>query len=192
MARAIQQRTLKTRAKLLDAATAVVSEHGYEALRVEEVVLRAGVAKGTFFAHFKDKEALMAQLIGAEIDVHLDHLAEMPPPTSVAQLTQTMLPLIDFMCCERYVFDIILRHSGAAQIADIGPIALTFGRHADIMSRWLTAHPFRKDIPPDLQAEGIQAFVMQAISLAFCALHDALSPKERLEVYLMAWLQPSP
>ena len=74
MARAVQQRTLKTRARLTDAACQIIAECGYEGLRIEEVVKRAGVAKGTFFAHFHDKDALMDILIGAEIDSYLDRI----------------------------------------------------------------------------------------------------------------------
>ena len=75
MNKPVQARTLKTRAKLINAAQAVVATSGYEGLRVEEVVKRAGVAKGTFFAHFRDKDALMDQLLGAEMDRILDALA---------------------------------------------------------------------------------------------------------------------
>ena len=191
MAKAVEQRTLKTRAKLLDAAQAVISESGYEAMRVEEVVLRAGVAKGTFFSHFKDKDALMDQLIGAEIDRHLDAIEALPTPKTVAEMIDAMMPMIGFMTCERYVFDVILRHSGAAANADIGPIAMTFGRHAEVVTKWLATQPFRKDIPADLQAEGVQAFMVQAISLMFCALHNSVAPRERLETYLSAWLMPA-
>ena len=190
MVKAVQQRTLKTRAKLLDAAQAVISESGYEAMRVEEVVLRAGVAKGTFFSHFKDKDALMDQLIGAEIDRHLDDIETLDTPRSVAEMVDAMMPLITFMTCERYVFDVILRHSGAAANADIGPIAMTFGRHAEVVTKWLWEKPFRKDISAELQAEGVQAFMVQAISLMFCALHNSVAPRERLETYLSAWLIP--
>ncbi|MGR3647865.1 MAG: TetR/AcrR family transcriptional regulator [Shimia sp.] len=191
MARAIQQRTLKTRAKLLDAANAVIAENGYEALRVEEVVLRAGVAKGTFFAHFKDKDALMDQLIGAEIDRHLDLIEAQDVPKTINEMAAAFMPLVTFMSCERYVFDVILRHSGAAANAEVGPIAMTFGRQAEVTAAWLADMPFRKDISPDLQAEGVQAFVVQAISLVFCALHNAVDPKERLATYLRAWLAPN-
>ncbi|MDA0341119.1 MAG: TetR family transcriptional regulator, partial [Proteobacteria bacterium] len=45
MARAIQKRTLETRARLIAAAEEIIAESGFEALRVEEVVLRAGTAK---------------------------------------------------------------------------------------------------------------------------------------------------
>ena len=46
------------RQKLLDAALAVIREKGYVATTVDELCARAGVAKGSFFHHFKDKEAL--------------------------------------------------------------------------------------------------------------------------------------
>jgi TetR/AcrR family transcriptional repressor of nem operon len=46
------------RRKLLDAALAVIREKGYVATTVDELCARAGVAKGSFFHHFKDKEAL--------------------------------------------------------------------------------------------------------------------------------------
>jgi TetR/AcrR family transcriptional regulator, transcriptional repressor for nem operon len=46
------------RQKLLDAALAVIREKGYVATTVDELCARAGTAKGSFFHHFKDKEAL--------------------------------------------------------------------------------------------------------------------------------------
>jgi TetR/AcrR family transcriptional repressor of nem operon len=46
------------RKKLLDAALAVIREKGYAATTVDELCSRAGVAKGSFFHHFKCKEAL--------------------------------------------------------------------------------------------------------------------------------------
>jgi len=46
------------RQKLLDAAFALIREKGYVATSIDELCARAGVAKGSFFHHFKDKEAL--------------------------------------------------------------------------------------------------------------------------------------
>lgn len=46
------------RQKLLDAAMAVIREKGYVATTVDDLCERAGVAKGSFFHHFENKEAL--------------------------------------------------------------------------------------------------------------------------------------
>ncbi|MDA1311525.1 MAG: TetR/AcrR family transcriptional regulator [Proteobacteria bacterium] len=190
MARAIQKRTLETRARLIAAAEEIIAESGFEALRVEEVVLRAGTAKGTFFAHFKDKDALMDLIIGARINTHLDALGAGPAPRTVEDMVKALMPLCAFMTCERYVFDVILRYSGAAAVEEVGPIATTFGRQFKVFEGWLAAAHFRRDIPVDLQAEGVQAFMIQAMATQFCALHSSQSIRERLLPYLQAWLSP--
>ncbi|MEL7125726.1 MAG: TetR/AcrR family transcriptional regulator [Pseudomonadota bacterium] len=191
MNKPVQARTLKTRAKLLDAASAVVAEAGYEALRVEEVVSRAGVAKGTFFAHFRDKDALMDQLIGARALDILETISAGPQPRTARDMVHALRPLIDFVTSERYVFDIVLRYSGAAGISDIGPIAQSFERQYLLSLQWVSHPdlPVRDDIPLELVAEGIGAFLIQAISLKFCALHGSVSVEDRLVPYIEAWLR---
>lgn len=192
MKQPLQQRTLRTRAKLTAAAEAVIAASGFEALRVEEVVSRAGVAKGTFFAHFRDKDALMDQIIGGRIDVILDEMAASPEPSTVEEMARAMMPLMRFMTCERYVFDLTLRYSGAASVEEIGPIARTFGRQLEILANWLGDDKFRSDINAELKAEGVHAFMLQAMAAKFCALHSATSIQDRLVPYLRAWLSPAP
>jgi TetR/AcrR family transcriptional repressor of nem operon len=51
-------RMAPARQKLLDAAIAVIREKGYVATTVDDLCERAGVAKGSFFHHFENKEAL--------------------------------------------------------------------------------------------------------------------------------------
>ena len=190
MARAIQKRTLETRARLLQAAEDIIADQGYAAMRVEEVVLRAGTAKGTFFAHFKDKDALMELIVGARLAGILDEMADRSAPSTVAEFAEALMPLCNFMTCERYVFDLILRYSGAAAIEEIGPIADTFGRQLEVFTAWLDKSSFRPDLSSELSAEGIQAFMIQAMAAKFCALHGAMSVEERLVIYLQAWLLP--
>lgn len=191
MTDAIQPRALKTRARLLATAQAVIDETGYGAMRVEEVVRRAGVAKGTFFAHFKDKDALMDLLIGAEIDRRIDALGAAPAPQTTQALIDALRPLMEFMICERYVFDVILRHSGAAAREDIGPIALTLDRLVRQIADWIAAGDFRHDADPGLLSEGVQAFMLQAMALNFCALHNAVPLEARLAPFLNLWLAPN-
>lgn len=188
MEKQIQKRTLATRAKLVAAAEAIVSEGGFDALRVEEVVSRAGVAKGTFFAHFRDKDALMERLIGARLDCILDALSEVPAPVTVGAMVDEMLPMLHFMVSERYVFDLILRYSGAALTDDIGPIGMCIARHETVVMGWLNAEGVRRDVPLKILAEGIQAFVFQTLGLHFCALHTDVPIQSRLRSYLEPWL----
>lgn len=46
----------RTRERLLDAGVAVAEEHGLAGLSVNRVVATAGVAKGTFYVHFEDRD----------------------------------------------------------------------------------------------------------------------------------------
>lgn len=190
MARAQQKRTLETRTRLIAASEEIIDKRGFEELRVEEVVLLAGTAKGTFFAHFKDKNAMMDLIIGGRIDQHLDKLEALAMPNTVEELVEALIPLSDFMISERYVFDLILRYSGAAAVEEIGHIALTFGRQIEILECWLAKIQFRQDITPGLKAEGVQAFMVQAMATNFCALHNTQSIQARLMPYLAAWLTP--
>ncbi|HEY9094214.1 MAG TPA: TetR/AcrR family transcriptional regulator [Hydrogenophaga sp.] len=192
MRKAVQQRTLETRARLIGVAQEMVNERGFEALRIDELVLRAGVAKGTFFAHFADKDELMDLLIGERINAQLDRMAAQKPPRTTDQLVTSLMPLLALMSAERYVFDVILRRSGSAALEEIGPIAETFERMGVVMGPWLATGAFRKDVPVELLVEGVQAMVVQTLALNFCAIHQRQPMKDRLRSYLRAWLNPVP
>ncbi len=58
-----QQRAQETRDRLFFAACELFVANGYAGTTVESIVSRAGVAKGTFFVHFKTKDAVAEQLI---------------------------------------------------------------------------------------------------------------------------------
>jgi AcrR family transcriptional regulator len=65
------QRPLRTdarrnRLKVIDAAQVVFSEHGPDA-RMDEVAEKAGVAVGTLYRHFPNKEALLKALIAERL-----------------------------------------------------------------------------------------------------------------------------
>lgn len=56
-------RSAKRREAILSAALEEFSAHGFEAARLDDVARRAGVAKGTIYLYFADKEALFQELI---------------------------------------------------------------------------------------------------------------------------------
>ena len=54
------RRVQRTRQLLQDALIALVIEKGYEATTVQDIIDRANVGRATFYAHFADKETLLA------------------------------------------------------------------------------------------------------------------------------------
>jgi len=62
------------RQAILKAALSVFAAHGFEAARLDDVAARAGVAKGTLYLYFRDKQALFEALIRDTIDPVLQRL----------------------------------------------------------------------------------------------------------------------
>jgi AcrR family transcriptional regulator len=58
---------LQRRDAITAAALDEFTERGFAARRMEDVARRAGVAKGTIYLHFRDKEALFQDLVRTEI-----------------------------------------------------------------------------------------------------------------------------
>jgi len=81
-----QRKSARTRARLMDAAVEVFARDGLEAASVNEIARLAEVANGTFYVHFKDKDAVVAEVayrIGSgfarqinETMIHIDDAAE--------------------------------------------------------------------------------------------------------------------
>jgi AcrR family transcriptional regulator len=55
------------RQAILSAALAEFSARGFAAARLDDVALRAGIAKGTIYLYFEDKETLFQELIRSEM-----------------------------------------------------------------------------------------------------------------------------
>ena len=74
---------LQTREALLEAGAALAEEHGLAGVSVNMVVARAGVAKGTFYVHFKDRAAFVDAMharFHARVQAAVDQaVAGLPP-----------------------------------------------------------------------------------------------------------------
>jgi AcrR family transcriptional regulator len=69
------------RQAILDAALAVFAEEGFAAAKLDDVAEKAGVAKGTIYLHFKDKQDLFEQMVREAVSpviARLEALAKLP------------------------------------------------------------------------------------------------------------------
>jgi AcrR family transcriptional regulator len=75
------ERAAERRGAIIEAAMDEFIARGFAATRLDDVANRAGVAKGTIYLHFKDKEALFEELIRTAIVPLVNRLAAGPPPS---------------------------------------------------------------------------------------------------------------
>jgi AcrR family transcriptional regulator len=106
------------RAAILDAATAVFGDKGYAAATVDDIVLRLGVARGTFYLYFDDKQDVFDALVddfvtrleAAVISIDVAH----PTITPVEQLRQNLARVISLALSEPVLMRLAL-HDAASQ-----------------------------------------------------------------------------
>jgi AcrR family transcriptional regulator len=61
--RALSQRGTRTRQRVLEAAEAVFSEHGYHEASIVKITEAAGVGQGTFYLYFASKQEVFDELV---------------------------------------------------------------------------------------------------------------------------------
>jgi AcrR family transcriptional regulator len=82
-------RAAERRAAIVEAALEEFIAQGFAATRLDDIAKRAGVAKGTIYLHFKDKESMFEELVRVVIVPVVERLTALPPPTgSVRDLVE--------------------------------------------------------------------------------------------------------
>lgn len=69
-----QERAVRTRQAILEAAGAVFAERGYGSTRISDVYQRAGMTKGAFYFHFSSKEQLAQEVLDTQMVSQTGHL----------------------------------------------------------------------------------------------------------------------
>src|SRR5215203_2827528 len=78
-----------TRRRIVEAASQAFRERGVAETGVDEVMRRAGLTHGGFYAHFADKTELLGEACGAAFDAavtNLERIAAAPTPAARARL----------------------------------------------------------------------------------------------------------
>jgi AcrR family transcriptional regulator len=64
----MQERSVRTREGVVEAAHREFSERGYAPTTAKSIAARAGVAVGTFYHYFPDKDAVLREIAAARVD----------------------------------------------------------------------------------------------------------------------------
>ncbi len=185
MTRKVQTRTLATRDRLLAAGREIVAAVGMAGLRTEEVVLRAGTAKGTFFAHFQDRDHFLAALLAERLGEELEQLAA---PVDRKALLRRLDLLYRLFAADTETVALLARFSGPAG-AGLGLdrlICLVTERLADGVVGMQARGEIGARARPEVLSEGLVALVFHAAASAQCGMHgDARAVRERADRLLL-------
>ena len=72
-----QKSAVETKRKLISAGLELIKEKGFDAINVEDITKKAGVAKGTFYTYFKRKEDIVMEISRTPFGEIADELEQM-------------------------------------------------------------------------------------------------------------------
>ncbi|WP_046502453.1 ScbR family autoregulator-binding transcription factor [Streptomyces odonnellii] len=114
-----QQRAIKTRAAILEAAASVFDQYGYDAATISEILARSEVTKGALYFHFPSKEDLARGVLTDQIR----DLVPAPTDSKVQELID-----VTMVVAHRSLHDMILRagtrlavEQGSVDFSDVSP-----------------------------------------------------------------------
>jgi AcrR family transcriptional regulator len=121
------ERNAWTKRRIFDAATKVVGKHGYAEASVARITEEAGVAQGTFYNHFENRQELLDQLL-PKIGIDMVHFIRERTGTAQAarQEIERFSAFFDFI---REVPEFLRILNEAEYFAPVG-----YQKHLDNMS----------------------------------------------------------
>tara|TARA_B110000503_G_scaffold130414_1_gene203778 strand:+ start:3849 stop:4517 length:669 start_codon:yes stop_codon:yes gene_type:complete len=144
-ARRTQQRTGVTRAKLLEAATRLFTENGFEGVSIRDLENEAGVQRGLLGYHFKDKESLWK----AMADTTFNQLQD--------QLNPRMELLDDLSAREKVAYIVRFYVRFSSRHPELSRLLSQEARHDSWRIRYLVDHHISS------QAHGLRVAVTEAL-----------------------------
>ena len=99
------------RVRITDAAVEVFAEKGFHQARISDIAKRAGVADGTIYLYFKNKEDLLLSVFEEKMDYLLEGLGE-----AIAQVDDPIEKIRRFA---RFHFRQVQDHRSAAEVLQV-------------------------------------------------------------------------
>ena len=167
------RRVNRTRRALASALIGLTLEKGYEAVTVRELAERADIGYATFFRHFPDKDALLADVLDGTLE---ELLGLIRPVMDDPERTATLV--FEHVAQNRDLVRVLLR---TRNVSPLMPRIFAFS--AQLMLETLTPRP-ESPIPPEIAAHHMIASFIELIE--WWLDHDAPYPPERMGSILSA------
>ncbi len=202
MTRKPQQRSIATRARVLQAARELSRKYGLEGLTAEAVASEAGVAKGTVFSHFGDMDGLLSHVLLERLDALRSGAAENAPQEPLLQspvdaLMERMMALIAVITDSPTILRLFLDNIGVTKPNCATEFVETLdaldAELAAFLELWQASEdlqpPLRKDRLPAEMVDGLIAFMIHgAILFKSHQITDSAVLETRLRRHVEAYL----
>lgn len=96
--------------RIVDAAYQLFLEQGFEQVSIQEIATRAGVAKGTFYLYFRDKEQLRECVISQKSNEIFQRALNALRQTDISEFEDQIIFVVD------YVTDILAQNREALKL----------------------------------------------------------------------------
>lgn len=175
-----QQNALKTRQKLIDTAENLLKTNGFNALSVEEITKKAGVAKGTFYVYFKHKEDIATEICRGYFKQIENDLSQMKSDNIIDKLTIYFdnfikaVELYGINICREWIKDVIDPQNDSV---DHCKWQYDFGMLKNILNTAIGDGELKKDTPIELLTHIIisQLYGMMTV---WCVSNGAFEPTD--------------
>ncbi len=108
-----QQSARETKRKLITAGLDLIKEKGFDAINVEDITKKAGVAKGTFYIYFKRKEDIVLDISRVpfgEIAEELESMQSMELPEKLRYYFRRFMECVEscgINVCRQWTRDVL-------------------------------------------------------------------------------------
>jgi AcrR family transcriptional regulator len=154
------------REQLLDAATQVFAERGYEGARVEQIADAAQVSPGLLYRHFEGKQELYAEILQLANRELMQHLAQAAAPKrpSSERVRDGLDAFFSFVEDHRHLWQMLMKDVLEPEIAAIREQVTT--RSVQAVAS-LAAQDYDADSPREIELEMAAVMIVgSAVSLA--------------------------
>jgi AcrR family transcriptional regulator len=163
----IDRRINRTRRALTNALIALTLEKGYDSVTVREIAERADIGYATFFRHFPDKDALLADVLEGTLNGFLELIQ---PVINDPERTATLV--FEHVKQNCNLVRVLLR---TRNVSPLMPRIFTFSSQA-MLETLIPNH--ESAIPPEIAAHHMIASIVELIE--WWLEHDMPYPPERM------------
>ena len=110
-----RRRARNTREEILDVATDLFIELGYDKTSLREIAERVGVTKAALYYHFESKEEIFRTLLQPILDLQNDVMTLLQQKPSLEQWADGLTTLVDWVLPRRRLFELFEHNQNAAR-----------------------------------------------------------------------------